>query len=79
MDYGNLTVDDFLEAQEILMTGTTGFVWAAVDFDGKTIGDGKPGPICKAIQRTWSENLDFDFVAQASGVARNVKIGTEIS
>ncbi len=79
MDYGDLTVDDFREAQEILMTGTTGFVWASIEFDGKTIGDGKPGPICKAIQRLWSESLGFDFVAQASDVARNVKIGTELS
>ncbi|MCY2975076.1 MAG: aminotransferase class IV [Planctomycetota bacterium] len=77
--YCDLTVDDFREAQEILMTGTTGFVWAAIEFEGKIIADGKPGPICKAIQRTWSESLGFDFVAQASDVARNVNIITELS
>ncbi len=79
LEYGNLTADDFREAEEILMTGTTGFVWAAVEFEGKLVGNGKPGPICKAIQREWAESLGFDFVAQASGVASNVKIGTELS
>lgn len=79
LEYGNITADDFREAEEILMTGTTGFVWAAVEFEGKLVGDGKPGPICKAIQRTWSETLGFDFVAQASDVTTNVKISTELS
>jgi len=78
MDYGNLTSDDFRDAQEILMTGTTGFVWSAVEFDGKQIGDGRPGPLCKAIQNAWSESLGFDFVAQASSVAKDIKSRAEL-
>jgi branched-subunit amino acid aminotransferase/4-amino-4-deoxychorismate lyase len=64
--YEDLTIDDFRDAKEILMTGTTGCVWSAVEFDGVEISDGKPGPLCKAIQQAWSKRLDFDFVAQAS-------------
>jgi len=71
MAYGNLSSDDFRDAQEILMTGTTGFVWSAVEFDGKQIGDGRPGPLCKAIQDAWSESLGFDFVDQSSIIAKN--------
>ena len=70
MAYGNLSSDDFRDAQEILMTGTTGFVWSAVEFEGTQIGDGSPGPLCKAIQNAWSESLGFDFVAQSSNVAK---------
>ena len=78
MDYGDLTSDDFRNAQEILMTGTTGFVWSAVEFDGNQIGDGRPGPLCKAIQSAWSESLGFDFVAQASGVPKDIKGRAEL-
>jgi len=66
MDYCDLTVEDFRQASEILMTGTTGFVWAGVEFEGIQIGNGRPGTFCKSLQQMWIENIGFDFLSQAS-------------
>jgi len=66
MDYCDLTADDFRQASEILLTGTTGFVWAGIEFEGVRIGNGRPGTFCKSLQQMWIENLGFDFLSQAS-------------
>lgn len=40
---------DLLSAQEMVLTGTTINVTAAVEFDGQPVGDGKPGPVWQAL------------------------------
>lgn len=53
----DLTVKDFLNAKEILMCGTTmGFV-GVTEFDGKKIGDGKPGAFAKKFSELFKEDL----------------------
>jgi len=72
LEYSDLSSNDFRRAAEILLTGTTGFLWAAVEFEGTQIGEGKPGPICKSIQQSWIDSLGFDFVKQPKAIAPNL-------
>ena len=37
-------------ADEIFMTGTAAEVTPVVEVDGKAVGDGKPGPVTRAVQ-----------------------------
>ncbi len=45
------------EALEMLVFGTTPDVAAIVEFDGRPIGDGKPGPVCHALGRLLMEDM----------------------
>ncbi|HSV27832.1 MAG TPA: branched-chain-amino-acid transaminase [Sedimentisphaerales bacterium] len=49
----NLTRFDLYVANEIFLTGTAAEVIGVVDIDGRTIGDGKPGPITKKLSETF--------------------------
>jgi branched-chain amino acid aminotransferase len=46
-----LTRYDLYVADEFFLTGTAAEVIGIVDIDGRTIGDGKPGPITKRLRR----------------------------
>jgi branched-chain amino acid aminotransferase len=48
-------------ASEVLMTGTTGCLWSAVEIDGEPIGTGKPGSVCKRIQNAWEDRVNYRF------------------
>ncbi|HEY7609364.1 MAG TPA: D-amino-acid transaminase [Alphaproteobacteria bacterium] len=45
-----------LAAAEAFITGTTSWVTPVVAIDGKQVGDGKPGPLTKALQRLYAEH-----------------------
>ena len=51
----NLTVHDVMAADEVFFSGTAVEVTPVREVDGKTIGDGKPGPVTKRIQKTFFE------------------------
>ncbi|TFG49052.1 MAG: branched-chain amino acid aminotransferase, partial [Candidatus Brocadiia bacterium] len=40
---------------EFFLTGTAAEVIGVVDIDGRTIGDGKPGPITKLLRKKFFE------------------------
>ena len=44
-----LLVDDLDSAAEVFLTGTTSGVWPVESVDGKRVGDGKPGPVTRAL------------------------------
>ncbi|MHC4551454.1 MAG: branched-chain-amino-acid transaminase [Planctomycetota bacterium] len=46
----NLTRFDLYVADELFLTGTAAEVIGAVEMDGRTIGDGKPGPTTKLLR-----------------------------
>ncbi len=48
-DTRRLTPDDLYKAREVLMTGTTIDVSAVVEFEGRPVGNGKPGPGYKRL------------------------------
>jgi branched-chain amino acid aminotransferase len=44
-------------AREMLIVGTTVDVAAAVEFDGKAVGDGKPGPAWRELSLLLEEDM----------------------
>ena len=57
----NLTRADLYIADEIFLTGTAAEVIGIVDLDGRTIGDGTPGPITRLLRKKF-----FDYAHGAS-------------
>ena len=51
VDETTLTRHDIYVADECFLTGTAAEVIAVVSLDGRTIGDGKPGPITQDLRR----------------------------
>ncbi|MEO1575511.1 MAG: aminotransferase class IV [Pseudomonadota bacterium] len=45
----NITLADAYRAQEIFCTGTMGELAAVTRLDGRTVGDGAPGPVCRRL------------------------------
>ncbi len=66
VEFSDLRPRDMLEANEILMTGTTGGVWSAVSVDGNSIFDARPGSLCERLQAAWHQKIGFNFVEQAT-------------
>jgi branched-subunit amino acid aminotransferase/4-amino-4-deoxychorismate lyase len=64
--FSDIQPDALLEAKEILMTGTTGGVWAAISVDGNRVGEGRPGPLCHLLQEAWQKKLGIHFIELAS-------------
>ena len=51
----NLTKFDLYVAEELFLTGSAAEVIGVVDIDGRTVADGKPGPITKLLQEKFHE------------------------
>ena len=49
-----LPVESLYAADEVFLTGTTVEVLAVVQVDGRTIGDGRPGPVARALATRWA-------------------------
>jgi D-alanine transaminase len=49
------TIEEACAAQEAFLTSATTFVWPVVSIDGKTIGDGKPGPVAGKLRKLYIE------------------------
>ena len=65
VEFADLHPSAILEAKEILMTGSTGCLWSAVSVEGRSIGDGRPGLLCKRLQEAWQQKIGFSFMTQA--------------
>jgi D-alanine transaminase len=48
---------DLYAADEVFLTGTTVEVLAVVRIDGKTIGDGRPGPITQRLAASFTSRV----------------------
>jgi D-alanine transaminase len=44
-----IQVEELSTAQEMFFTGTTAELRATVELDGKPVGDGRPGPVTRAL------------------------------
>lgn len=64
--YQDLTPDNLTNADEVILTGTSGGVWFANSFNGMPVGTGGPGPTLARLTRLWTEHVGLDFVHQAS-------------
>ena len=49
------TVDEALAASEAILTSASNFVLPVVTIDGRSIGDGKPGPITRRLRELYIE------------------------
>jgi branched-chain amino acid aminotransferase len=67
-----LTRADALEADEVLCTATSFCLVHAATFEGKRIGDGLPGPVCRKLAAGWKEVVGLDFIAQANRFAEEL-------
>jgi branched-subunit amino acid aminotransferase/4-amino-4-deoxychorismate lyase len=61
----SLTVEEFCTADEALLTSTSICVLPIVACDGRTIGDGQPGPVYRQLLAAWSDLVGVDIAEQA--------------
>lgn len=59
----DLTPEDLAGADEVFLTGTTVEVLPVTRVDGRTIGDGRPGPISLDLYRRFLESIRNDAAA----------------
>ncbi len=65
----DLTPEDVLSADEVLLTSTPLCLLPVARLDGRNIGSGRPGEIFRRLIRSWSESAGLDIVAQAQRFA----------
>src|SRR5690606_16093815 len=54
------TLYDVYTADEVILTGTAAEVIPVIEVDGRTIGDGKPGPIMKKLLQEFQALVKVD-------------------
>ena len=54
------SLTDVYSAEEAFVTGTFGGLTPVVEIDGRTIGDGRPGPITAKIQELYRAAVEAD-------------------
>ncbi|HAE26165.1 MAG TPA: D-alanine aminotransferase, partial [Hyphomonas adhaerens] len=59
------TPEEAASAKEVFTTSSGAIVAPVVALDGKPIGDGKPGPVTRRIQRLYYEAMGADVAAVA--------------
>jgi branched-chain amino acid aminotransferase len=57
VEEADITREDAYQASEIMLFGTTFDVMAAVNYDGRTVGEGKPGPTFHKFLELFKEDL----------------------
>ena len=60
---------DVFCADEAFFTATSYGVMPVSRFEGRTVGDGRPGPVAGRLLAAWSEAVGVDIVAQARWMA----------
>jgi branched-subunit amino acid aminotransferase/4-amino-4-deoxychorismate lyase len=60
---------DLAAADEILLTSTPNCLLPAMRFNGRPVGNGRPGPVYQALLARWSETVGLDIAAQARAAA----------
>lgn len=56
---------ELASAAELLLTSTSPCALPITRFDGRVVGDGRPGPIHAQLLRAWGEKVGVDIAAQA--------------
>jgi branched-subunit amino acid aminotransferase/4-amino-4-deoxychorismate lyase len=67
----SLTEADLAAADEILLTSTPNCVLPATRFNGRAVGDGRPGTIYQSLVAAWSSLVGLDIRAQARARAES--------
>jgi branched-subunit amino acid aminotransferase/4-amino-4-deoxychorismate lyase len=66
----DLTVDELLRADEVLLCSTSPCVWPVLRLNGQTIGGGTPGEIFQSLLTAWSELTGVNIQLQAERFAQ---------
>jgi len=69
----SLTATDLAHADEILLTSTPSCILPATRFDGRPVGDGRPGPVFRDLLAAWSRFVSLDIAAQARVEAARIR------
>jgi branched-subunit amino acid aminotransferase/4-amino-4-deoxychorismate lyase len=67
----SLTVADLASADEILLTSTPSCILPATRFDGRPVGDGRPGAVYRRLLEAWNRAVGIDIAGQARGSRRD--------
>ena len=59
------SLTDVYSADEAFVTGTFGGLTPVIEVDGRTIGDGRPGPVTARLRSLYLEAVEADVVAGA--------------
>ena len=52
-----INIDDLIDAQEVFLTSSTGFVIPVIEVDGRYVGNGLVGDMVKEIQKIYLEQI----------------------
>ena len=52
-----INIDDLIEAHEVFLTSSTGFVLPVIEIDGIHVGNGLVGDMVKEIQQIYLEQI----------------------
>jgi len=55
--FGDVSIEDIRAAREMLVVGTTWNVSAAVEFEGRPVGDGRPGPVQRRLDAILKDDI----------------------
>lgn len=66
----DLTVDELLRADEVLLCSTSPCVWPVLRLNGQTIGGGTPGETFRTLLSAWSELVGLNIQSQAERFAQ---------
>jgi branched-subunit amino acid aminotransferase/4-amino-4-deoxychorismate lyase len=66
----SLTESDLAAADEILLTSTPNCILPATRFNGRAVGDGRPGTTFQRLLAAWSGQVGLDIAAQARARSR---------
>jgi branched-chain amino acid aminotransferase len=67
-----LTVNDLVQADEVLLTSTPSCLLPATRFAGQPIGNGQPGPIYRQLLDAWSDTVGVDLRGQMQRTSQGV-------
>ena len=51
----SISLEELFEADEILLTGSSKGIVPVVSLDGRSIGNGKPGPVCATLSKAYTD------------------------
>jgi branched-subunit amino acid aminotransferase/4-amino-4-deoxychorismate lyase len=63
--FRDLNESDFLDAREVILSGSSGGIWHACSINGVKIGGGSKGDIAIQLSKLWKEYVGLDFEQQA--------------
>ena len=58
VDERAMTIEEFARADEVFFTGTTVEVRPTIEVDGRPVGDGRVGPVARALREAFTEVTD---------------------